>query len=430
MAAHDILIAGGGVAGLVAARLLAADGWRVALVGQPRPAAWEGISPRVVEGFRRAGCTRAEAACATVVPRSGTWNGERHAANVECLVERPVLDAALWADARDAGAELIEGRIERLERDGDGWRLNDLTGRFLIEARGRKAPKAGPHRWSGPHTVALAQAFRGPPAAAESGVTAMPDGWAWVAVLPDGRRLVQVFADAAAVPGREGLAAFHAERLATAPDLLEWLGEARPAGEITARDATPVLAAEADAPASLRIGDAAFAIDPLSGHGTYEAIGGALIARPVIATLLDRPGDAVTALRFHRERVVDAFHRHALAGRAFYCQETRWSDRPFWRDRATWDPRTLPEPPPAPVRAEVVERPVIEGRHVVLRRVVVTPQHRRGILSIDDVPLAPLLDVLAAGGDPAAALGRTPAQVAKAEAWLARQGLARTRSPA
>lgn len=427
----DILIAGGGVAGLTAARLLAGDGWRVALAGQPRPAAWEGISPRVVEGLRRAGCAAAEAACATVVPRSAAWNGERHAANVECLVERAVFDAALWQDAAVAGATLIDGRVTAVERDGTGWRLSVgdrvLTGGFLVEARGRKAPKAGPHRWSGPHTVALAQAFDGPPPArAESGVTSCPDGWIWFAVLPDGRRLVQVFADAADVPARDGLAAFHAERMTQAPDVLAWLDGARPVGEVTARDATPLITAEADAPGGLRIGDAAFGIDPLSGHGTYEAIGGALIARPVIATLLDCGGDSAAALQFHRERVVDAFHRHALAGRAFYGQETRWTDRPFWRDRATWDPAALPAPPPAPARAEVAVRPVIEGNRVVARRVVVTPQHRRGILSIDDVPLAPLLDALTGDATPAVAaarLDRSPAQIAKATAWLVRQGL-------
>lgn len=437
-AERDILIAGGGVAGLVLARLLAVDGWRVTLAGLPRAAAWEGISPRVVEGLRRAGCAEAEAACATVVPRSGRWNGEHHAANVECLVERPLFDAALWRDAAAAGAELIEGRVTAADRTAEGgWRLSvrlpdggerQVSGGFLIEARGRKAPKAGPPRWSGPHTVALARAYDGPPPArAESGVTAMPDGWGWFAVLADGRRLVQVFADAAEVPPRDGLAAFHAARVATAPDLLAWIGDARPVGEVSARDATPLITAEADAPGLLRIGDAAFGIDPLSGHGTYEAIGGALIARPVVATLLRRPADSALALQFHRERVVDAFHRHALAGRAFYRQETRWSDRPFWRDRSGWDEAALPAPPPPP-RPLVVERPVIEDGVIVARRVVVTAQHRRGILSIDDVPLAPLLDAVAAAPGAGAAvlapgLGRTPAQVDKALAWLARQGL-------
>ncbi|MGC2855816.1 NAD(P)/FAD-dependent oxidoreductase [Novispirillum sp. DQ9] len=422
----DLVILGGGIAGLVLARLQAAAGRRVRVIGRPRAPALEGLSPRVLEGLRRAGCAQAVAACTTAVPRVGQWNGRLSALNQEYIVERPVLDEALRADARAAGAEVVDARAPALDALPGGA--------LVIEARGRQAPRPEAPRWTGPRTVALARIYDGGAGgSAESGVLAHADGWAWFAALPDGRRAVQVFLDAAEAPSRPEMEAAHARTIATVPDLAVWLGDAPPLGPVTAREATPLFIGTGgdgtggeDDGAPLRLGDAAYAIDPLSGHGMYEAIGAALIAHPVVNTLLDRPDDAALARRFLDERARDAFHRHALVGRAFYAQEERWADRPFWRDRATWDEATLPAPPPPPPRPRVETRPVIMDGFVTERAVVATPQHPRGVYSIEDVPVAALLERLPGATGPealAAALDRSPAQVVRALDWLGRQGL-------
>lgn len=413
-----LVILGAGIAGLVLARLQAAAGRPVTVIGRPRAPAWEGLSPRVLEGLKRAGCDQAVAVCTTAVPRVGRWNGRLSALNQEFIVERPVLDAALRADARAAGAEVIEDTVP-----SDENAVADAA--LVIEARGRQAPRAGAVGWSGPRTVALARLYAGDGGAAESGVMSFDDGWAWFAALPDGRRAVQIFADAAEAPNRQQMGAFHGRAVAAIPDLADWLGAAEPLGPVTAREATPLfVGTELDG--RLRLGDAAYAIDPLSGHGMYEAIGAALLAHPAVSTILDRPQDAALARRFLDERAREAFHRHALVGRAFYEQETERADRPFWQARAGWDPAGLPPVPYAPARPVVEVRPMIADGFVVERPVVATPQHPRGVYSIEDVPVVPLLapDALSASPeDLAARFGKTPAAVRRALDWLGRLGL-------
>jgi flavin-dependent dehydrogenase len=87
----------------------------------------------------------------------------------------------------------------------------------------------------------------------------------------------------------------------------DWLGAGYAAGEVFARHAD---ASRTNAPIEdglIRVGDAALAMDPLSGHGVFEAIASARAAAAVINTILRRPDDAELARAFYQERVRLAF---------------------------------------------------------------------------------------------------------------------------
>ncbi|HLO78639.1 MAG TPA: FAD-dependent oxidoreductase, partial [Magnetospirillum sp.] len=349
---QDVVIVGAGIAGCVLARQLAADGWRVALVGRPRAASWEGLSPRAYEGFHRVGCRHAAALCATPSPRRGIWNGQPSAANSEFLFFRPDLDAALRADAADAGAQVIEATVTALERTGHGWTAHvpgqpPITATFAVEARGRSALPHAPTGWTGPRTVALARQFAmAAPIPHASGIGSFANGWAWFATFGQSRLVVQLVVDSVV-----GAAVSHYSRLLSdavrdVPPLAALLDGATPVDGVSARDATPRLAGEMTGPGFLRLGDAAYAPDPLSGQGIYEAVGGAMTAYRHVTTALTRPTESDVSARFVRERVTERFARLAAVGREFYRGETRWPDRPFWRNRAELDLSGLPSLPP------------------------------------------------------------------------------------
>jgi 2-polyprenyl-6-methoxyphenol hydroxylase-like FAD-dependent oxidoreductase len=296
---------------------------------------------------------------------------------------------------------------------------------------------AGARRRRGPPTTALSRAWTLPAGAgARTAVAPFAQGWAWLAAPGDGRALLQLFVASGRgrLPPRRDLGRFYDQRLAEVAEAADWLDGAIPAGPVRARESTPQIARPLSSARALRVGDAALAIDPLSGHGVFEALGGALAAAPVVNTLLRRPDDAELAAAFYSERAEAAFLRHCRVGRDFYAQEGRWPEAPFWAQRRAW-----PDAEPAHRAAgsgapEIAARGVIEDGFVVRRQVIVTPDHPRGVWQVDGVPLVPLMDAVealvpAAADDlarlAAERMAAPPEQVATALAWLRLRGLLR-----
>lgn len=433
----DILVLGGGPAGAAAAIGLARVGHRVAVVASPRPFdACEGFSERTVEGLRRAGCAAAVARLGDPALRQAAWNGITVEANRETLVDRHAFDAALAEDMAAAGVSVVAGRAGAVTERAGGWHVAvrcsdgasaELSAGFLIEARGRAAPAAGARRHAGPATTAVLRCFQGPPAAPGSAVVPFAAGWAWMARLADGRRYVQFAVSSEAVPNRAGLAAYFDALLDELPEAAAWRDGAQAAGPVAARSAGPVLHPAPVGPRRLRIGDAALAVDPLSGNGLFQALSTGLMTVAVVNTLLRRPEDASLAASFYEERTRESFWRFARLGRDFYRQESRWAEAPFWAERRAWPDDRPAHLAPTAGEMKIVARPVVADGFVTARDVVVTPDQPLGIWKLDGVELAPLIRAL--HEPPADAhetvkariarlTGAAPRQVETIAAWL------------
>jgi flavin-dependent dehydrogenase len=423
----DVLIAGGGPAGCIAALGLVGLGHRVRLITRPRRSSVEGLAERVLRALEASGCRRAVAAVGPAVRREASWNGATTTANREWVVARERFDAALLEDAAAAGVEIVADRITQIDRTGDGWLAQTGDGQrwssgYLVEARGRRAPG---RRMRGPATTALGRLFEGVPRRARTAIAGFRRGWAWYASTGNAAAAVQiVLPSAAPLPKRPGLPALFEGLLDEIGPARDWLGAGQAVGDVFARHAD---ASRAHAPMEdglIRVGDAALAMDPLSGHGVFEAIASARAVAPVINTILRRPDDAGLARAFYEERVRLAFERFARIGRDFYALERRWPDADFWRERRAWPDDRPAHAPPLAARPRIEDRPVIEDGFIVARRVVVTADQPRGVWQVDGVPVAELLDWRGShdGDDlPGAAAARfacTPEQVATALEWL------------
>lgn len=436
----DIVILGAGPGGCVAAIHLRRLGFAVTLIGVPGrggpDGAIEGASPRVVEGFRRAGCAGAVAALGPLARRRAVWDGATSDHNGEYLIARASFDQALREDARAAGVTVIDGRVTGYERRGDIWQVTLRDGRpvsasgFLVEARGRRAPRGRQVVQRGARTLALRRRYIGlPPGPARSGAASFRDGWAWFADFGEGEASLQFFLDHPGAGGGDRAVLFEAA-LAACPEAHTWVVGGRPAGPVLAREATALRHARPLEERLIRIGDAAMAIDPLSGHGLFEAVGGAMAAAPVINTALNRPGDGALARAFYEQRQSTAFLRHARIGRDFYRAESRWPDRPFWAVRRRWPDDAPGHAAPVAGVGEICRRPVVCDGFIVRREVVVTPDQPRGVLMLAGVPLAALWRALGAGAADTASLaehfGATPGQIAEAAGWLMARKLIRS----
>lgn len=429
----EIVVAGSGPAGALTAILLARRGYAVTLLtsGRGRPRL-EGLSQRVLDVLAAHGLEHARRAVGPEVPRCAAWNGEVAERNIEYVTARIRFDAALLRDAAANGVTCHDVRrvaigarpdaplVSAMDRHGATLRF---APRFFVEARGRRASAPRTRLLTGPATTALVARVGCGLLAARTLVESFPDGWAWYAC--DGTdALLQLFVDSASgLPKQAGLAALF-DRLMRELRVVPQRGAFdRRIGPVTTRSAEARRVAQPIAGASIRVGDAAAAVDPLSGHGVFEAFGSALAASAVINTVLRAPGRADLARRFYEERTRLGFERFARVGRDFYALETRWRTRPFWSARASW-PDTLPAHTPmraTPPRIEM--RPVVENGLVVERRVIVTADQPRGVWRVDGVPLAELHDLVhtATAPDPAQAarrLGVSDRQLKTALDWL------------
>ncbi|HDS1698908.1 MULTISPECIES: tryptophan 7-halogenase [unclassified Pseudomonas] len=425
-----IVVLGAGPAGAATAIGLRRLGYTVTVVSEWRRfAAVEGVSQRVLEGLRHAGLGGALSQAAMPATRQVHWNGQHLQMNQEFLLDRQRFDQALREDLQRAGVSVVEGRVrEVVQGGGHHVRLDDgqvLSADFLVEARGRQAPLAA-DRLRGPETVSLLNVWQGSPGAPASAVESLEDGWAWMARLEDGRCYWQVTQDAAGLPGKAGLAAYCVMlrgRSALVAELFD--DQALIPAQVHARSSTAILAGECVGQDWIRVGDAAMAVDPLSGNGIFQSLSSALQAPVVINTLLRRPERAELARQFHQQRVEQLFLRFARIGRDFYAQEQSRVGQPFWARRQGWpDAQPLHEAPDwQAVRVE--RRPVLRDGLVDAAEVVVTADQPLGVWHLQGVELAPVVRQIRSGRPVEAVLsGLAGEQQRRVRRWLREQGLA------
>jgi flavin-dependent dehydrogenase len=425
-----IVILGAGPAGSAVALGLRRLGYAVTLVSEWRRfAALEGVSVRVLEAMRGAGLHQALADATLPSQRQVHWNGQQHAQNVEFLLDRPTFDRGLREDLRAAGVTLIEGRVLGVQSSSGGHQVQIegrevLTADFLVEARGRQAPALG-KGLRGPETVSLLNRWQGTPGITASAVESLEDGWAWMARRDDGQCYWQWTVDVASagLPGKAQLLEYcRQRRRASAVAQAFFAGEVEADLQLHARSSTAILSPQVCADNWIRVGDAAMAVDPLSGNGVFQSLSSALQASAVINTLLRKPERAALAQRFHQQRVEQLFLRFARIGRDFYADEQRWLEQPFWQARRQWPDAEVAHAE-ADFSALRIERaPVLRDGFVDEAEVVITADQPLGIWHVQGVELAPLVRRLRSEPAEKALGGLTVDQGRMVRSWLLGQG--------
>lgn len=427
---NEILILGAGPAGAAVALGLRRMGYGVTLVSDWRRfAALEGVSQRVLEALRGAGLHHALADAALPSQRQVAWNGQQHAQNIEWLLDRPRFDRGLREDLRQAGVALIEGRVLAVHSTQGGHQVEveghePLTAGFVVEARGRQAPSLG-KGLRGPETVSLLNRWQGPPGSTASAVESLEDGWAWMARRADGHCYWQLTVDVASsdLPAKTQLLDYCRQRRQGSALAGELFGATAEVDlHLHARSSTAILQPQVCGDHWIRVGDAAMAVDPLSGNGIFQSLSSALQAPAVINTLLRKPERAALARRFHQQRVEQLFLRFARIGRDFYADEQRWLQQPFWQARRQW-PDAQPAHAEADFSALRIERaPVLADGFVDEAEVVITADQPLGIWHVQGVELAPLVRRL--GREPADQVlaGLSVEQGRVVRGWLLAQG--------
>jgi len=431
MSVPRIVVLGAGPAGATAAIGLARLGYRVAVVGERRRFdAVEGISARVLQGLQHAGLRRAAACALPPCDRTTCWNGEERELNHEYLIDRHRFDDALRDDMAEAGIEMREATVRDVRQVGATSSINintpagieTLEATFLVEARGRLAPRSRKAS-RGPQSLSLLNVWQGRPGDPASAVESLPDGWAWMAKLSDGRCYWQVTLDIAStnLPARDALPAWCASMRETSL-ARKFFGRHNGEARVYARSSSAVLCDETGGANWLRVGDAAMAVDPLSGNGIFQSLSSALQAPAVINTLLAHPNRAALALQFHQRRISELFLRFARIGRDFYALEQQWPDRPFWRARSAWPDNQPTHHPSDFSQLKIEKAPVLDGHFITEAEVVTCPDQPLGIWHLHGVPLAPIVNALRNQSAHQVLATLSPEYASRVQQWLESQG--------
>lgn len=308
----DLVVAGGGPAGLATATLAARAGLEVAVIDRRRgpidKACGEGLMPHTLAHLANLGVRPHGKSFRGITYLDATHRARAEFRSGEGMgVRRTVLSDALRDAAVDAGARLVTADIGPVSQDGTAVRCGEIRARYLAAADGLHSPirrslglnRPAPARrrwgirrhyriepWS--DTVEVYWGKR-----TEAYVTPVADDCVGVAVLTSRQGKFE-----------EQLAPFGdlASRLAGVPH-----GSDRAAGPLRQR------VAGRTAGRVMLVGDAAGYVDALTGEGLGIAFGGAELL--VDCVLADRPQDYDRSWRrmSRRYRMLTAGLLHASA---------------------------------------------------------------------------------------------------------------------
>jgi flavin-dependent dehydrogenase len=343
----DVCVVGGGPAGSACTIRLAEMGYRVVVVDDAGPRVGESLGSSVLPFLDVLGVRDqvlasdfARARAVHLAWRTGPTErlASENAGSV--CVDREQFDALLLQRAQELGASRIRpARASAPRREADSWRIplstgQTLSARMLVDAAGKRPVLGRDRRRVTPATVAVHAIVDAP--GDEVVVEACRECWVWKAPLGDGLASAAVFFDPKSVPQ------------ASRPRLFEQRIQATPRGRLRTHAVASYLEQRPVGRDFVKIGEAAFTIDPLSSQGVQAALRSGIQGASVVNTLLAAPAHRDVAIAFHTARCRETVGQHAVAAARFY-RESRYRELPFWSERG---PVRVLHHTPSPARLE------------------------------------------------------------------------------
>ncbi|WP_375414197.1 NAD(P)/FAD-dependent oxidoreductase [uncultured Bradyrhizobium sp.] len=343
---HDVLVAGAGPAGAVAATLLARRGLRVVLADGVDPARHkigEHLAAAAVNLLHRLRIDFRPDRHVRVGGVLSSWGSDQLIAidsindpqGPGLLLDRTAFDAALRANAIAAGAEFRSANVVRVSR-GAGWNalLRDgsaVSARWLVDATGRRALLAKHLGIARRRDARVAAVYRvganDGPRLDRTMIEATPHGWWYAAHLPDGRSIAGFHLAIDDAPGFAKQPDAWSHALNETIHIRTRFPPARFATRLAPIEAGGACLARFSGEGWLACGDAALSFDPVSGQGMLAAIHHGALASDCIAEALDGETaalDEYSGRLDHLRKVYSRRHREV------YLRERRWRSMPFW----------------------------------------------------------------------------------------------------
>ncbi|MFZ6746498.1 flavin-dependent monooxygenase QhpG [Undibacterium sp. JH2W] len=358
--AVDVLIIGAGPAGLTAALRLQQLGYSVQMLERsanwPRTQIGEALTPgvrNIIDMLDANVAMQAVPHLAGLATRL-CWRSQqaeiiRH--GDAAVVNRAAFDTALLQLALQRSISLtMPAQVQDIEGSPYDWQISIKTAdgvqqthaRFILDASGRSNSQQ--QYACAPRLSAVWAELS--PAHIPTGmvnftqVEALEHGWLWGTRLPDQRYRIMLLSDPhTAHQQMPGQAEQWLRKQCGSSLLFSDVATTPYASRLQACVATPYLSLDSWQDGRLKLGDAAFAIDPISSSGVEKAMRFSLQAVVAIHTILggvDENADEnryELARHFFEQRLTETCSRHSYWTEAYYAQA--WcSDSLFWQERS------------------------------------------------------------------------------------------------
>lgn len=425
----EVCVVGGGPAGAAAALRMAMLGHSVVLIEKsafPRPRIGESLTSSLlplldVIGIRtlieREAFVRTRAA---LIHWAGDTQVREFSGSPGFHVHRSRFDQLLLDAAKRSGVRVLQpARVEQITTKtqqgltlvvrSDHHEVAWIRCEFLVDATGRKSCLAGKIRRRGSRTLALYAYWNGVRLNGhETLVEAGEFGWFWGGALPGELFNAILFVDPlrykTEVTKTGSVDCFY-EQLITSARLLSICSSGKRLGPVQVCDATCL---HHDTPfygAIIKVGDAAFTIDPLASQGVQTAIGSAIHAAAVIHTFLERPSNTNIAKRFYVDRVRRSVEFHNRTSGVWYAEAAKKYKTEFWLRRSERVPDTfrvqheaIDARPDTLVQASpyacFCQVPVVEGDFIEQATGVEIPDLDEPVVFVNNTKVAPLIKMM------------------------------------
>lgn len=366
----DAVIIGGGPAGACAALRLLQLGRRVALIEKavfPRPQIGESLSPGIHNIFRYLEADHLlqkhnylHHLPAQVIWENTTPLNTDHGAGL--MVDRALLDNDLLDVAVARGLHLFRpARFEYCCKKNEQWEIHirlqstaiTVTSLFVLDARGRSGVNIQQRILTAPPTLATWSYTDAASMPAATLVEATAQGWCWGSPMPDGRFRIIAFTH----PAKNNF-----RQLLSGTRLFSDVAT-------TTEESCMVFTYAHTDPWNngyIRLGEAAFTLDPLSSTGVEKAMRFSLQAVIALNTVF-QSGNLQMAQTFYETRLAESVVQHLRWTSGYYAQA--WpAAHAFWQSRATTFLENKPGDFSALLQRELAKTPPVTAQPAMVSK--------------------------------------------------------------
>ncbi len=422
----DICVFGAGPAGSVMAKRLAQLGYSVVLVEkEPFPRAHIGLSlsPGIHHWLKllEVKAQVEQAAFPRAMTSFVLWENEEmiqkdfDAEKAGYHVDRGRFDQILLESALAEGVKLMQPcHLNQLQKKPSGeWNISlnhssgkkSISSQFIVEATGRKSifkNSKKPYLPSTMATFAYWKMDRGK--APFSFIEAGEHEWFWGAPIGKDQLMTCVFSDPKAFKWFPSLPECFRNRI-SGSTLFSSFPLKNPISQVSVCPATAFVDQDPVSENFIKIGDAAFTMDPLSSQGVQKAIKTAFQGAIVVNTILQKE-NSEAALGYYRSLIKREKDNNAQWTRQFYNRQKRFEGSPFWNLRK--DP-SVPEQEEGPkikvaIRKEDVlwinrqiifkKVPVVGADFIQFNEAVIVNGQEEPLVFVQNFPIVPLIKAM------------------------------------